>query len=299
MLRLPNPKGRHSRFAAAKKCITDLWWGFDGLRTITDFGLVSVGDSWERLKERSLMFYHATKLRALALRRPRVYEGLETIDTKQHERLLKKVHPYHAAVLIKVWTGAAMTGAHRKTIFPEHDDTCECGYSPQSLHHLLYHCPLSPPPLPHIERWGREQASKAVALLCPKHLGPEGVKTWEDTCMRAVRAISRISVPVDSIDWKGHEISVSECKSIVYCGKCWVARKTRDMKYLPTKPCPRREEVPCWNGDYIVINGHVARCQIATWKRAGLRPRFSCVACALEWWPEFPPSLRCDARVML
>ena len=217
VLSIPNPKGRHSRFATVRKCINDLGWGFDGLRVITDFGLVSVGDSWERLKERSLMFYHATKLRALALRRPRVYEGLETIDTKQHERLLKKVHPYHAAVLIKVWTGAAMTGAHRKTIFPEHDDACECGHSPQSLHHLLYHCPLSPPPLPHVERWGRDLAFKAVALLCPKHLGPEGVKTWEDTCMRAVRAISRISTPVEAIDWKGHEITVSECKSIVLC----------------------------------------------------------------------------------
>ena len=182
-----------------------------------------------------------------------------------------------------------MTGAHRKTM---RDACCECGHDNHSLHRLLYHCPLSHPALHHVARCGREVPSRSTAPICPCHLGLKGVKTWEDTCMRAVRAISRMAVSVESIDWKGHEVTTSPCNSLGHCGKCWVARKVRDMKYLHAKHCANRDFSPCWHGDHTIINGYVARCETATWKRAGLR-------CALEWGPELPPSLRHDVHVVL
>ena len=53
---------------------------------------------------------------------------------------------YEAGVVLRLWTGAAMC-AHKRSQVHGEDPMCACGCPSQTLRHLFWECPLTPPPL--------------------------------------------------------------------------------------------------------------------------------------------------------
>ena len=80
---------------------------------------------WFLLKKIMLSKIKQKEWQRVAERKPTVFGGLTGIHVKAHRKLLADVDPYKASVLLRLWTGAAMTKHKRAQILQESSE-CEC-----------------------------------------------------------------------------------------------------------------------------------------------------------------------------
>ena len=141
--RLVAGRGRLAKIAklAEKYCIQ-----------VTQHGIL-VGEAatppsypWAIVRSKILEHLKILQLTQLAERRPNTFGGMQTCSCKAHRRFLMSKPDYEQAVLLKLWTGSAMTRAKHAQM-GEGSGMCECGDA-QDVHHILWTCPLRPPPPP-------------------------------------------------------------------------------------------------------------------------------------------------------
>ena len=291
------PQGRrNSRFATLKKQVIRLGWEVDlPLLKIPGMNDTRLDRPWGSVRERIVDAYMCKARENLIMRRPALYGGLSGISRKAHKRMVKSLHPYRVMVLMKIWTGCAMTKSHKRTVGGVESGVCECGEAEQTLSHLLYVCPLSPPCPPSVLLWSSLPPAASSSLLFLSCFPPWLYSVWSDVCQRAVDILSKQCVhrPTD-FDWKNHEVTLSQDAQYAFCIKCLVVRKSRDYKYIASAECHGSVfGNTCCEGDYIRVGTHLARCMFRSWKRAAARPKMSCVWCGCEWWPSSVPPVRC------
>ena len=282
---------KHSRLASLLRYFTTLGWEYDGTHVITKVGELDLRKKWSWVREDFLVIAKRDSFRRLAARRPRVFEGITDVDLVFHRKLLQSVSPYQAALLCKIWSGSAMTRAHRHTISHEETPWCACGEEEQTIDHLLFRCPLGDSLMPEEADWAKRPPAQSVALLCPREADPDLKKVWRNICRKAVSVLSSAPKPRVHFDWRGHQVATTICGRFAYCGACHVTRKSRDSKFIAVKECRHAGQHPTWEGDYKPIAGHMPRCVFVKWKFSALRPRWVCV-CGVSWWPECSPPVR-------
>ena len=226
----------------------------------------------------------------VARRRPNCFGGLSTVSEKTHRKYLATLPEYKQGVLIRVWTGSAMTKEKANRI-GRGSAECECGAPSQTMHHLLWECPFSPPIPPSLAHVPALPPFRSSALLLPKGVDNRDIATWKSACARAYHILSqdrhRPSTPIDPLpprDLKGHSPCTSEDGLYVYCGRCFISRKSRDLMWLCTKPCPHAERNPIVIGEGLVVLKHRVTLIMKTWKTASQRPAWKCANCDLETW---------------
>ena len=103
--------------------------------------------------------------------------------------------------------------------------------------------------------------------------------------MRLRRAWESSWAPLCASYWHAWTFnSLPAWQRIAYCGRCFAARKCRDIHFLANKRCPRASLPILCEGDYCIKRGHRARLLIESWKYTSLRPRLWCVACGESQW---------------
>ena len=111
-------------------------------------------------------------------------------------------------------------------------------------------------------------------------------RSRKEVCQRAVRVLTQDLRIKRELDWKGHEVVYDSQKRLAYCLNCFTSRKIRDQHFVASSPCPGcLLGAPCLEGSYIVINGHIFRCEMRSWKRASSRPGLICQLCEEWYWP--------------
>ena len=214
-------------------------------------------------------------------------------------KYLRSLNPYMQMVIARVWAGCPMTLAHRKTIDPSIDATCPCGGADQTIEHLLFSCDLLPE-VPGLDSLKDLSPSFTRALIFSKHLPREMVGIWRDACKKIIEALSFRALNMqepESLEkrlWshnsKGHLCVLDVTRTYAFCTLCFVSRRTRDIKYLYSRTCPNPENLPTMEGDYAIVERHVARLTMSQWRRSAFRPKFLCVLCGVSWWaPSRPP----------
>ena len=168
---------------------------------------------------------------------------------------------------------------------------CECGAERQTMHHLLWMCPFSPPSPPCLARHSTLPPYRACALLLPKGADNREIAEWKRACARACAILTQNRrnprepvEPQQSRDLKGHAPCTSVDGLYVFCATCFISRRSRDLMWLRTKPCSRAQHVPINLGESCVIKGHDATLVMKTWKRASQRPAWRCTKCHQERW---------------
>ena len=287
-----NLRAKHSRLVAAVKA-----WGKQGW--ILNCDSLSALDStirmslpWNQFKPAVIALHKKCAWRDVERRRPRLYAGIQPLDSAKMIKYLKSLLPYSASVMVKIWTGSIMTKAHRATI-ESSSPMCDCDMEPQTLDHLLYRCPLIDPPTPDILAWADRPPCESVALLCLAGLSDNDHGVWKHVCARAQRVTSKLVIRMENIDWKGHLVTVSSDGAYSYCGKCHVTRQSKDIRHIASRPCLKPDAHPVWEGEYMMCAPHLARLVFHPWKRSALRPRFACVRCDSGWWPSSSPPVVC------
>ena len=96
---------------------------------------------------------------------------------------------------------------------------------------------------------------------------------------------SRMGGPVNAgRDLRGHEVELSECARYTFCRECYISRRTRDAQWIFLKDCARKDEPPVGVGGIRNLLGHEATLELATWKTAALRPKWTCNICHMSCW---------------
>ena len=103
---------RQSRFSALKRLARKLGIVLTHDRIFSEAFELRLGRTWESLKFFLLPHFRKHMIASLALRRPMLYEGLEDVSVKRHKALLKSLNTYDASVLVRIWSGVALTLAH-------------------------------------------------------------------------------------------------------------------------------------------------------------------------------------------
>ena len=168
VLRTLSLSRRNSRLAGFIRVCLSMGWLLQGKWRYFPDDDCNLHRTWTDLKARVIKQYHLFRFQKLEERRPSLFRGIGELNCKAHVTILKKHHSYHAATLVKIWTGSVMTRSHRATLDANVDPTCECGQGPQTLAHLLYHCPLQSPVNPEIFAWRLKPPSNSCALLATK-----------------------------------------------------------------------------------------------------------------------------------
>ena len=191
---------------------------------------------------RKVVVAHMKKEQAkrLALRRPALFHGLELWNHKQHSRLLS-LPPLKAALLLKLWSGSIMCKHKRSQVYGESSE-CPCGAPSQTVPHLLWSCPLVPPPPINIGYRRHLPSSQSVSHILPERAGLAEVRLWRQSCLRALDVLSN---PLeaeprfreDPQEARGHILATSEEGTYVFCRKCYIARRMRDCKWIFLKQC--------------------------------------------------------------
>ena len=275
-------------------------WGVE----ITSDGF-SVGGRWVPSREewfiiRKVLLTHfkGEQARRLAARRPHMYEGLVGWNPKQHARLLSSVSPYHAAVLLKLWSSALLC-AHKRSQVMGESEMCPCGAPSQAIRHLLWECVFVSPPPMDIEFRKRLKPAQAVAHLLPASADNHEIYLWRKSCLRAAQVLSKPPEgpphgEVD-VDLKGHMLACSEDEEYTFCKKCFISRKSRDRKWIWRKECERKDHEPRAIAETWWFMDHELTLIMETWKLAALRPRMVCKNCGGMWWATSGPKDLCRA----
>ena len=273
--------------------ITVTWEGFQ------------VGERW--LPTRELWFisrkvivahikeWHAKKL---AERRPLVFGGLTGWNHKQHCRFLMSATPYQRMVLLRLWSGAAMTQHKRQQIYAE-SPRCECGCEEQTLWHLFWDCPCYPPPPIAIEYRKHLPRFQSVAHLLPVHADKSEIALWRQSCRRAIDILSKRPSKREgedrNVDTRGHEVGVNLSGTYAYCRKCYITRRIRDKKWIWTKECKYSESDPRTIGEEWESEGHLITMIMTRWKVIAERPALKCSRCQMQVWATAGFRMPCHA----
>ena len=135
---------RNSRLSAVHRECCKVSWKIthNNIRADNIDRDISLAGEWATVRPIVITYLRLSVFHELAKRRPATYEGLEGLDIKRHQKLIKKSSPYHAALLMKLWGGAVMTRAFRHRMHKDTSPACDCGHDWQDTRHVLYECPL-------------------------------------------------------------------------------------------------------------------------------------------------------------
>ena len=251
----------------------------------TDGQYVRWGVTWPLFRETLQLHFRRATLNMAKVRRPITYAGLEDIHVAKHMKLLADLNEHSASVLVRVWTGCAMTAKRKHMLDHSFSPMCQCEREEQSIEHLLYHCPLVPPPSPEEYEWRAKPSAFSVTLLCSYWATPDDMVTWESMCRRAIRILTQSVMPERRVDWKGHCVAYDASLSLVYCIRCHISRKSRDQAFVMTHECEGdRLGFSLAQGEYIRKDLHLLRLDMRSWKRASQRPAIMCVFCKTWAW---------------
>ena len=204
---------------------------------------------------RKILMAHIKKedLCSLARRRPNSFGGLSTCNDRMHKKLLKESSPWDQCLLMKLWTGAVLT-REKSARMREVEPSCSCGCPEQTLFHVLWECPDSPPVPDELEARKILPPSLSLAHVLPQGATKAEVLTWKTSCRRAIGIIKMLPLKKHdepgaqrqgrATDTKGHVITLMADSMYAFCARCYISRRVRDMKWIWLKPCMAEEEVP-------------------------------------------------------
>ena len=144
--------------------------------------------------------------------------------------------------------------------------------------------PWPPPHGPGVRECRTREPAECAALIAKKNISRDDLIMWERVCMRALNLISSLKLPEEPLDWKGHQIALSRDSADAYCGLWLVSRRAKDLKTHCCETMCKTLDHPVWEGAYVALAGHFARCVFSPWKTVSFRPGLSCALCAHEWW---------------
>ena len=241
---------------------------------------------------------------SLQARRPSLFSGNLLPDWEHMRKFLCGLPPYDAAVMAKIWSGSLLTKSHRRTLNPLVSELCDCGEETQDINHLLWFCPLYPIGFPsELKWWHTLEQSASHALILPRGESLAFKKDWRRICKWALVVVARAtkmhktltqdesddSVPLPPSDVlprlsaNGHLV-LSSSVPFAFCAKCFITRRERDRHYIPIKRCLKEDMHPCCEGEYKVVQRHLIRIEMHTWKQGSYRPRMVCQTCKMEQW---------------
>ena len=216
-----------------------------------------------------------------------IFDGLCGWNHRQHNRFLMAVTPYQRKVLLKLWSGAAMTQHKRQQIYGE-SSVCECGAEEQTLWHLFWQCPCYPPPPMALDYRRHLPRAQSVAHLLPLHADKMEIVLWRQSCHRAIDILSRRpsneGALARDLDVKGHEVGVNSTGTYAYCRKCYITRRIRDKKWIWTRECKAIDSDPRTIGETWEFNGHLITLTMSRWKVTAERPSLCCSRCQKQVW---------------
>ena len=257
---------------------------------------------WAIVRSKLLEHLKAMQLTQLAERRPNTFGGLRTCAYKAHRRFMLSKPDYEQAVLLKLWTGSIMT-REKHAKMGEGDGLCECGET-QSVHHILWSCPLTQPPPPLISYLSEYPPHMSVALILPQGADPRDVQHWKMACNRAIDILGRRVLQREHVarhstrerDMRGHLAAVTSEGHYTYCMRCFISRRSRDAAWIFTKPCAHADRDPLPEGGEIVQNGHACVLRMERWKTSSQRPRLVCTRCGQRVWATMGFKKSCRAQ---
>ena len=282
-----------SRFSALVNELEDYGWDLGPAHIVCPdkISLTLVGPE---LRDRVTVTYRRMCFMRLASRRPRIYLGLKDANSVEHAKYLKSLTSYQASTITRVWTGCAMTLAHRKTVDDSIADCCPCGEGIQDVPHLAYACALTPPLPTHLVAWSKLAPPQSVACLCPQPASSDMIHLWRQACFHVMTALSSKPNVLPLFDWKNHVIAIDTSLTCAYCIRCIVARTVKDQKYIESRPCAGEIMGHTLSeGECTMMRGHLFRCTIVPWRRSTPRPVRTCSKCAATFWPSALPPVPC------
>ena len=188
----PGRKG--SRLALLVKHCQQLGWEIDGEEVRCEHESIAMRRQWSDFKKAITRNYRLLQWKLLSERRT-LYHGLSQVNVKQHQKLLDSLSQYDTCVIIRVWTGAAMT-LEMKSKFQDVSPQCPCGEGPQSVEHLMYHCPLHPCEDLGVLALSRQPPAYANALLCRIEWDARELTVWRRACKRVISLLQMPTVNV-------------------------------------------------------------------------------------------------------
>ena len=287
---------RLSRFSCLLRLLHGKGWELDRNRLVTLGEEIRFSNTWQVIRSRFVMEWKKMAWRQLALRRPLVFDGLDIIDVSSHAKLLAEMDSYHVTTLLRVWAGCPMTRAHRFTVGLSETPLCQCENESQSIAHLLFRCPLSPPPPLPLSPLRSLPTVSSQALLLLQGSTQEVKRAWKCACKSICRILSsrdgglagrkaEPSTPLALLtNTKGHALCMDSTGTYAFCGRCFITRVKRDAHFILTKACLCPTFQIICEGDYLISRGHKIRMTMQGWKRASMRPSFGCLVCGFSVW---------------
>ena len=122
------------------------------------------------------------------------------------------------------------------------------------------------------------------------------VEKKENGCFRA--NLTAVILGIVSQGLSGHVLCSTRDSSYVFCGRCFISRRSRDAKWIVLRPCGGPGDKSWAEGSEKCIADHRAVLEVAVWKIAALRPRWVCSVCVCgdSWWATYSPKRPCEGR---
>ena len=256
---------------------------------------------WTSLRKNAQAHMKNIAFLNLQKRRPLSYGAPYQCDWKVHKRYFASLSAYHASTIMRIWSGVAMTKAHAFSLKLEESPECSCGLGPEDVRHILWTCPYRQRNRPmDLTWWERLPPASSMCLICPYGQSQEFVRAWKRVCAWALAAISgrtrenalihdtplpsAFELPIAYRDINDHCVAIMRDTDYAFCVKCYVARRKKDLHFLTSRRCMKREEIPLPVGHYARRDGHLVQLVVAPWKQASLRPRLECKVCGKSQW---------------
>ena len=194
-----------------KSAVFAFRWGVcisvEGFRLAERF--LPVREPWFIARKVILKHLKKQQCLRLAARRPATFGGLLDLNVKAHLAFLRTLNPLQSTIL-RLWSGSAMCAYKRAQVYGEQAH-CACGAETQNVYHLLWQCPLTPPPRLHIMYLKDLLACRSVSHLLPPQADQRDIRDWRDSCRRALTILSMRSLETDTrqheSDNKGHDVT--------------------------------------------------------------------------------------------
>ena len=248
---------------------------------------------WQAIRKNLVRSLKDLAFANLQARRPDKFGGDLKVAWKTMSRELARHSRYDAATLMKIWTGAIMNASHRHTLDPSVSPMCRCGEGEENLLHMMWRCPFRVRNRPFdLEWWADLPPASSMSLILTSVATPSLIADWRRVCKWALLVLQR-RVDLDELppppprepqDQNGHCVIVREDLGYVWCGKCFIARKSRDRVFLTNRECKKIHDMPTGEGQYTMSGTHLVRIWLTPWKRSSWRPRATCTKCGLQQW---------------
>ena len=286
---LGGTKGRLAKIAAAGRA-HGIAMGPQGFRVHDK--LVPSREPWFLTKKIMLAHLKHEEWRSLMERRPDTYGGLTTCHIKAHRALLRTMNSWDQTPIVRVWTGSVMTRTKSALIGRCSEQGCVCGCELQTLRHILWECPLTEAAGEQIEFWSLLPPAQSVSHLLPHPATNKEIEAWKVSFKRAVRIIKKLARGTEQMTRReprprgarGHVTRISDDALYVFCGRCFISRRIRDLNWLFVKTSECAHEKAWALGETWTCQGHEAALKMAVWKTTAQRPRWECNHCTYKWW---------------